>query len=140
MALSELCASLLAFAAATSPYDKEGVVCPRMVAVDRAVLEEMVCPGQACGPSAAYEWGSDTLYYWDRYPEDSPLLHSLIVHELVHHLQDHHDAPKARCRDLVELEEEAYDAQRKFMYENHMEYFAEALGDPPGCGELHEFD
>lgn len=140
MPTAELCATLLAFAAAVTPYDKDGVACPELKAVERAELTRMVCPGQRCGPSAAYEWGADTVYYWQRYHDGSPLLHSLIVHELVHHLQYHHDAPRERCRDLVRLEEEAYDAQRRYMHENHLGYFADALGDPPACERPEDYD
>jgi len=63
--------------------------------------------------------GGNVIYIWEKLDiEGSQIAASIIVHENVHYLQELNGKPKKTCRDIVELEREAYGVQKEYLLRN----------------------
>jgi len=111
----EILAALLSWAVQLTSYPAPAVP-PQISYVPALVLTEAACAGTHCGALAWYDDNGHILID-DRYRNrDTPFLRSLLVHEMVHYLQDisgHFHADD--CADYHRREREAYAIQREFM-------------------------
>lgn len=87
--------------------------------IAQAELQKMACEG----PCQVYGWyaGGSTIYLDDRLdPETSMWDRGIVVHELVHYLQEQEGAFGAipTCQRWIEREKEAYAVQRQWLGSN----------------------
>lgn len=115
--MNELYAILLSWAVTLSGYpmpDQPAEVVP----VSHAYLVDHACNGRECKVLGWFPPGR-TIYVDDRLnPTDSLLAASIVVHEMVHHLQHEAgriDPAKWSCENAIALEREAYSVQREFL-------------------------
>lgn len=111
MVNEELLSILLSWAALLSPYDKAPV--PDLVYRPHEFFVEQACGGVECNVVA---WYNDTgVIFLD--PELDPQRRDdIIVHELVHYLQDKSKLFNSfSCYDSVAREKEAYAVQLEYM-------------------------
>lgn len=126
--MDELFAVLLSWAVTLSGYQIPSEE-PEVVAVPHQFFVDNACNGREC---RVYGWyaGGRKLYIDERMdPKGDTLAASVVVHEMVHFLQgmsrgtpDHLKGAAfgehPSCRDSIELEREAYAAQREFLLRN----------------------
>ena len=89
---------------------------PAIQRVPRHVIEDRVC-GRACGARAAYSAGVGILIDESMRPETSLFDRSVLLHELVHYVQDlagEHGGMEP-CRRWYYRELEAYAIQKRFL-------------------------
>ena len=115
--MNELYAILLSWAVTLSGYSTpehraEVIKVPHAYLVDRA------CNGRECKVMGWFPPGH-RIYLDERLnPQENLLAASILVHEMVHHLQ--HEAGRIEpgkwsCSNSIELEREAYAIQREFL-------------------------
>ncbi len=100
---------------------------PRVEFVPHLQLEQMACEGR-CDIRGWYPGGS-TIYLDDRLdPIDSVWDRSILVHEIVHYVQERAGAfgQLPTCRRWLEREDQAYALQRQWLRANR------PSGPPPG--------
>jgi hypothetical protein len=95
----------------------EKVEAPRIVEIEPAVLQQKACGG-SCKVIAWY--GPDATIYLDRRmdPENNIMARSILLHELVHHVQfklARHMA--AGCDQWLMRERQAYEVQARWLFE-----------------------
>lgn len=115
--MNELYAILLSWAVTLSGYPMPEQPA-EIVKVSHAYLVNHACNGRECKVMGWFPPGQ-TIYVDDRLnPKDSLLAASIVVHEMVHHLQHEAgrvDPEKWSCENAIELEREAYSVQREFL-------------------------
>jgi hypothetical protein len=115
--MNELYAALLSWAVTLSGYGMPEHHAD-VVKVSHAYLVDRACAGRECKVMGWFPPGQ-TIYLDERLnPQDNLLAASILVHEMVHHLQ--HEAGKIRpekwsCENSIQLEREAYAIQREFL-------------------------
>lgn len=89
---------------------------PAIQRVPRHVIEDKVC-GRACGARAAYSAGDGILIDESMQPETSLFDRSVLLHELMHYVQDLADehGEMAPCKRWYFRELEAYAIQKRFL-------------------------
>lgn len=94
------------------------VVPPRAVAVEPAVLQDWAC-GRPCGVRAWYS-PTGTVVVDNRLDLSNDLrARSILVHELVHHVQRMREGVRARnCEDWQKREADAYRIQATWLHEH----------------------
>ena len=116
MGKAELLLVLLSWASHLSvyPYPEAG---PHYSLQPHAFFVEHACGGRQDCRIAAWYNNDGTIYMDERLQDwDDPLVRSVIVHELVHYLQDL--SGKFRnddCADSLRREREAYAVQRMYL-------------------------
>jgi hypothetical protein len=112
---AELIAVLLSWAASLSGYPYPDTA-PPVEYRGREFFVEHACEGEENCRVAA--WYNDGTIYLDRSlddPED-PVARSVVVHELVHYLQDRSGKfPVKDCESDLRREQEAYSIQRTYL-------------------------
>ena len=114
--MPDIIAVLLSWAVTLSGYPAPTVL-PVIHFVPHHQLEEMACDGKTCGVLGWHPPGID-LYFDDRMdPENSTTSSSIIVHEMVHFLQEvsHKYPSPPTCDQLFEMEQEAGHVQRDYL-------------------------
>lgn len=111
----EVIAALLSWAVTLSGYP-EPAYPPAIEYVPHAYFVEHVCGGRKCGAIGWYD--NRRTIYIDRRLEgqDTAFSRGLMVHEMVHYLQDlsgRYDPTS--CEDRHRREQEAYAIQREFI-------------------------
>lgn len=123
--MDELFAVLLSWAVTLSGYPAPAQP-PEVVKVPHSFFVENACAGQEC---KVYGWyaGGRELYVDERMDAKNNLLAaSVVVHEMVHYLQGisrNGGVPSKGaafgernvCSDAIDMEREAYGAQREFL-------------------------
>ena len=114
--MNELYAILMSWAVLLSGHPTP-VQMPDMVTVPHSYLVQAACRGEECKVMGWFPPGN-TIYLDERLdPNDSLYAASVVVHEMVHYLQ--YEARGGRgfinCEDTIQLEREAYQAQRDFL-------------------------
>ena len=114
--MNELFAILMSWAVLLSGHPAPANM-PEMVRVSHAYLVKAACHGQECKVMGWFPPG-DTIYLDERLdPDESLYAASVVVHEMVHYLQ--YQARGGRgfsdCESTIQLEREAYQAQRDFL-------------------------
>lgn len=90
---------------------------PQIVAVPHAYLIDAACNGRECKVMGWFPPG-ETIYLDQRLnPQDSLYAASIVVHEMVHYLQQPMAARNlaADCEATILLERQAYAVQREFL-------------------------
>jgi hypothetical protein len=90
---------------------------PAIKRVPHAQLEAMICNKSSCGVLASY-WHGEGIYIDENLkPETSLFARSVLLHELVHYLQDTNDAwgGLRDCDRWYHRELEAYALQKQFL-------------------------
>lgn len=111
----ELIPALLSAADQLSKYPKPASV-PEIYRVQHSRLEEMVCP-TGCAVLATYRPGEGIFLDESLKPESDLFHRSVLLHELVHYLQDiNHELGTMRdCERWYHREIEAYAIQKTFL-------------------------
>lgn len=115
---AQLLAKLLTMAMALTGYSGPAQP-PAVEFVPHVELREMACEGP-CNIRGWYAGGS-TIYLDDRLDlEDSLWDRGIVVHEMVHYLQEQSGAfgVAPTCQRWLEREEEAYAVQRQWLRSN----------------------
>ena len=113
--MDELLATMLSWAITLSGYPAPAQP-PTLAMVSHAYLEQAACEGRRCKVLGWFPPGH-TVYLDDRLnPQDSLYASGVLVHELVHYLQQESGrfGKPYSCEAAVEMEREAYAAQREF--------------------------
>ena len=115
--MNELYAILLSWAVTLSGYPMPDHAA-EVVPVSHDYLVDHACNGRECKVMGWFPPGH-IIYVDDRLrPGDSMLAASIVVHEMVHHLQHETgriDPGKWSCENAIALEREAYGVQREFL-------------------------
>lgn len=115
--MNEVYAVLLSWAVTLSGYPMPQQKA-EIVRVPHAYLVERACGGRECKVMGWFPPGQ-TIYLDERLnPKDSLFAASVLVHEMVHHLQHEAgrlDPAKWSCENSIQLEREAYAIQREFL-------------------------
>lgn len=116
--LQELTRHLLRTAARLSKYRMPDAV-PMVSRVSRVDLEARACPtgGGRCGVSAMYLPETGILMAEDLKPETNLFQRSILLHEMIHYLQDvsHELTAAAPCERWYQRELEAYAIQKMYL-------------------------
>jgi len=117
--VQQLCLSLLAFAAQMGGYDYPEV-CPALEQAPKETLREYVCPTQTCPVAGVYVYEEKRLLIEETLEVDNVFTRSVIVHELVHYLQDlNGEAEDKECEAHLLRERVAFFVQEKFLRANY---------------------
>lgn len=136
--LRELTDHLIRTAVKMSKYRKPSAL-PMVSRVPRPVLEALACPeGTRCGVSAMYEPTRGILIAEDLRPETNLFHRSILLHEMIHYLQDvgHELATMAACERWYQRELEAYALQKQYLQNIHSPDRVAYSGARPVCDDL----
>jgi hypothetical protein len=113
--VQELYAALLSWAVTLSGHPAP-VQAPDVVPVSHRYLVDGACAGRECKVLGWFPPGH-TIYIDERLdPQENLLASSIVVHEMVHYLQQESRQGKPYdCTEALALEREAYHAQREFL-------------------------
>lgn len=115
--MNDLYAVLLSWAVTLSGYPMPDHPA-KVTTVSHDYLVDHACNGRECKVMGWFPPGR-TIYVDERLkPGDSMLAASIVVHEMVHHLQHEAgrlDPTKWSCENAIALEREAYGVQREFL-------------------------
>ena len=91
---------------------------PQVQRVPHETIEELACGGEKCAALAAYRPG-EAIVYIDEVlePETDVFARSVLLHELVHYVQDESDEliDAEPCRRWSRREQQAYAVQMRFL-------------------------
>jgi hypothetical protein len=130
---------LLSWIKARTPYDPamiDRMQAPRVKIRSRAFFEQIACHGskRECHRIAWYN-GGRTIYLRDDIDPSSIDAAGILLHELVHYVQERSDTfhEENQC-NRFKREREAYDLQKDYLIENgDYPTFAIRLSPPLGC-------
>jgi len=130
---TDVVAALLSWAVTLSHYPAPTTP-PELRYVERGFLVEHACGGRKCSALGWYD-NDGHIYIDERLrDQDTPFVRSIIVHEMVHYLQDLSGKfDPAACEDYNRREREAYAVQREFVARaaGHAAFLRIELGE---CG------
>ena len=113
--MTELYAALMSWAVTLSGYTLP-VDAPEIVMVPHGILVDRACAGRECRVVGWFPPGR-TIYVDERLnPNEDLFASSIIVHEMVHYLQQEsrkYGQPYT-CEALITMEREAYAVQREY--------------------------
>lgn len=134
--LHELTRHLLRSAARLSKYRMPDAS-PMVTRVSRAALEAKACPEGAgrCGVSAMYQPELGILMAEDLKPETNLFQRSILLHEMVHYLQDigQELVAAAPCERWYQRELEAYAVQKQYLVSINSPDRVAYSGSRPTC-------
>lgn len=94
-------------------YDKD-IDLPVMIPKTEKQLRQIFCPGQECSVSAIYTGG--TVYYDKRIDYKNNVIdRSIIIHELIHHIQAKKYGVTYECEMWYHKERQAYKLQADYI-------------------------
>jgi hypothetical protein len=114
--MNEVYAALLSWAVTLTGYAPPQSL-PEIKHVDHAYLETVACAGRQCKVMGWYPPGH-TIFLDDRLDaENSLYASSIVVHEMVHYLQQASGrwSTTYTCKDAMAMEREAYAAQQAYL-------------------------
>jgi len=114
--MNEIYEVLLSWAIVLSGYTAPAER-PQIVMVPHAYLEKAACEGRSCKVMGWFPPGK-TIYIDDRLdPQESLYASSIVVHEMVHYLQQTSGkyATPYSCADAITMEREAYAVQQAYL-------------------------
>ncbi len=132
MDMTATIAALLSWASLISGYPEPDHP-PTLEYQPHTFFVKEACGGQECKAVGWYN-DKDVIYIDDRLRgENSTFISSLIVHELVHYLQDYSGKFNTfSCADQIAREREAYAVQREYVAKAHGEAQFQIMR-PPLC-------
>lgn len=80
-------------------------------------LRDRYCPNSNCPVLAVYDLNTKVIYLLDTMRYDQPIFVSVVVHELVHHVQHHHGwfEELSDCEKWASRETQAYAIQNQWL-------------------------
>lgn len=114
--MNELYGALMSWAIMLTGYAPPAQI-PQVIMVPQSHLRHVACEGRACKVIGWFPPGT-RIFLDDRLdPQNNLFASSVLVHEMVHYLQQQSGRYGARysCEDAVTMEREAYAAQREFL-------------------------
>lgn len=131
--LGDLIAELLVATQSISGYPMPAEP-PAVEFLAPETLQERVC-GKPCAVLGWYEHGSSVFLDESLYPLTDVRSQAILVHELVHYLQEDNGAfgVPPTCERWVAREREAYNVQYRWLKEMHPQSIAQ-MGKPPPPG------
>jgi hypothetical protein len=132
--MNELYATLLSWAITLSGYSPPADE-PEIVTVPHQYLVRSACAGRECKVLGWFPPG-ETIYLDNRLdPNESMYASSILVHELVHYLQQESGRfeDKYSCETALAMEREAYAVQSEFLLRNGAFYRVGATMHAVGC-------
>ena len=116
MERSELIGVLLSWASHLSGYTYPDSI-PRIEQRPAAFFEQQVCAGRKRCEVVAWYDDQGVIYLDDRIDDiEDPLIRSVLVHELVHYLQDlSGEFTRNDCEEKMRRERQAYAIQRSYL-------------------------
>lgn len=116
--MNQLCLSLLAIAAQLGGYNLP-TDCPQIVPITQAELQSQVCPGRNCPVMGVYRYGEEALLIDKANDLQDHYARSVIVHELIHFLQDRNkETSDDSCKAQLTRESVAFWVQEQFLKRN----------------------
>ena len=113
--IQELCLTLLVFAAQHAGYPQPST-CPTVERAPLPALQAMLCPERKCPVSGLYVYGESRLLLAQKHNPKHLYPRSVIVHELVHYLQDLNGESRDKsCKANMLRERVAFFVQEKYM-------------------------
>jgi hypothetical protein len=110
---------------------------PMVSRMSRADLERLACAEGAvkCGVSAMYEPARGIMIAEDLQPETNLFHRSILLHEMVHYLQEmgHELSASAACERWYQRELEAYSIQKQYLASIHSPARVAYSGTRPTC-------
>lgn len=133
--MKELCLELLLLAAQYAEYTPPNY-CPEINLVPAAEIRRYICPDRECPTAGLYIYDQDRLLIQTgRNLSDIPM-RSVILHELVHFLQDLAGETRDRGCDATLLRERvAFWAQEQYLRKNGIDARLEHNIAYYSCGE-----
>ncbi|HUN91757.1 MAG TPA: hypothetical protein VMU33_06855 [Burkholderiaceae bacterium] len=112
--MNELFATLMSWAVTLSGLPPP-VQLPEVLRVPHEELERLACDGRTCNVLGWHPPGN-TVYLDNRLDLTSDIYaDSILVHEMVHYLQEKSGAFQTDCRGYLGAERQAYAVQREFL-------------------------
>lgn len=116
VAMDALCSALLVFLTEAGLTAAPAPPCPALSVVAPATLAVRACEGPCPGLLAWYEAGARRIYLVAGFDADDPLQASVLLHELVHYLQDLRGGfSDGSCRAGLLREVEAFRWQERWL-------------------------
>ena len=114
--MEDILAALMSWAVMLSGYPMPETM-PEVQFVDHAMLQQAACDGRACKVLGWFPPGQRIYIDARLDARDSLYASSVVVHEMVHYLQQSSGRwPKTYdCQDAMAMEREAYSAQQAFL-------------------------
>lgn len=85
----------------------------------KSFFVEKACGGNESCKVVGWFRGGNTIYIWDRLDvTGNQIAASIIVHEQVHYLQELNGKPHRTCKEIIDLEREAYGVQKEYLLRN----------------------
>ena len=139
--MDELYAILMSWAATLSGYPRPTAL-PDIVMVSHSYLVAEACGGHECKVLGWYPPGQKIFLDERLDPADGLYASSIVVHEMVHFLQQQsgHFEAGFSCALALEREREAYAVQREFLLRSGAYQPIGASMHEVGCGDTHQGD
>jgi hypothetical protein len=137
--MDELFAILMSWAATLSGHPRPTTL-PEIVMVPHSCLVAEACGGRECKVLGWYPPGQKILLDERLDPANNLYASSIVVHEMVHFLQQHsgHFELGFTCALALEREREAYAVQREFLLRSGAFQPVGASMHAVGCGHTHQ--
>lgn len=115
--MNEIYAILFSWATTLSGYSYPTMPNINFTSKDFFISE--ACSGNINCKVVGWYRGGNEVYVWDKLNiEYNQVAASIVVHEFVHFLQEKNGKPHITCKDLIELEREAYGVQKEYLLKN----------------------
>lgn len=124
MDLAAMCLSFLLFLNETGQYERVET-CPDIELLSLTGLQQLACDGASCPAKAYYDRKNETIYLSDQLDLKNPINRSILLHELVHYVQDvtdSWDTEENHCRSGMKRELYAFRIQEMFLLENNIHF------------------
>lgn len=114
--MNELYAILMSWAVTLTGYSTPAQM-PEVVMVPQTYLHQAACNGRVCKVVGWFPPGHQIFLDERLDPQNNLFASSVLVHEMVHYLQQQSGkyAPGQSCSHALVLEREAYAAQREYL-------------------------
>ena len=135
---ASLLAVLLSWTVSLSSYDHPGVT-PDILFKPHSFFVDIACNGNEKCDAVAWYDNNGTIYLDERLDGNTDAFtRSVVVHELVHYLQDiRGNYPNMDCDLYAEREREAYSIQKQYLNKIAGKFVAMYVNFPP-CYEYNE--
>lgn len=115
--MQEIYAVLFSWAVTLSGYPRTEP--PTIEYKPKSFFVKEACGGNENCKVVGWFKGGKTLYIWEKLDiEGNQIAASIVVHENVHYLQEVNGKPNRTCKEIIELEREAYGVQKEYLLRN----------------------
>jgi hypothetical protein len=115
--MSDMFAVLFSWAVTLSGYPN--AIPPEIEFKSKSFFVKEACNGNENCKVVGWFRGGNKIYVWEKLDIDgSQIAASIVVHENVHYLQELNGKPHRTCKEIIELEREAYGVQKEYLLRN----------------------